>query len=57
METESCIGDNEFRGAAINRVAGKARSIAQIFTVRSTINAFAIGPTEPWNADAISDRE
>jgi hypothetical protein len=57
MKTESCIGDNEFRVTAINGVTGKARSIAQIFPVRSTINAFAIGPAEPRNADAISDRE
>jgi hypothetical protein len=57
MKTESCIGDSKFRITAINGIAGKSRSIAQIFPVRSTISALAIGPAEPRNTDAISDRE
>ena len=57
MKTESCIGDSEFRITAIDGVAGETRSIAQIFPVRSTIGAFAIGPAKPRNADTVANFE
>jgi hypothetical protein len=55
MKTESCIGDSEFRITTINGVTGKARPVAQIFPVRSTISAVAVGPTKPRNANTIAD--
>src|SRR5262245_18852617 len=57
MKTESCIGCSEFRIATVNGVAGKARSIAQIFPVRSTISALAIGPAKPRNTNTIANFE
>src|SRR4030095_15872311 len=57
MKTESSIGHGKLGVTAIDGVTGETRAIAQVFPVRSTINAFAIGPTEPRNADEISDRE
>jgi hypothetical protein len=55
MKTESRIGDGELGITAINGIASKARSIAQIFTVRSTINAFTIGPAKPRNANTVAN--
>src|SRR5438093_5458844 len=57
MKTESCVGYSEFRITTINGITGKARLVAQIFPVRSTISAFAIGPAKPRDAHAISNRE
>ena len=57
MKTESTIGEGEFRVTTINGIAGKARLIAQIFPVRSTKNAFAIGPAEPRNANTVANLE
>src|SRR5947207_9164901 len=53
-KTKSRIGDRELRVAAVDRVAGKFCAIAKIFAVRSTINAVAVGPAEPWNADTVA---
>src|SRR6266487_4725168 len=55
MKTESSIGGSEFRITTINGIAGKARLIAQIFPVRSTKSAFAIGPTKPGNANTVAN--
>jgi hypothetical protein len=55
VKTKSCIRYGELGVAAIDSIASETRPIAQILPVRSTINAFAIGPTKPRNAYAISD--
>src|SRR5438270_14011411 len=55
METISRVGEGEVGVAAVDVIAGKLCAIAKIFSVRSTIRAFAVGPAEPWNADAVSD--
>jgi hypothetical protein len=55
MKTKSRIGDNEFRVTALDGVPGETRAVTQVFPVRSTIKAFAIGPSKPWNADAIAN--
>src|SRR5213075_1267943 len=57
MKTESCISDGEFGVTAVDGVAGKTRAIAEVFPIGSAISTFAIGPTKPWNANAISDSE
>src|SRR5436190_22897414 len=53
-KTKSRISDRELRVAAVDRVTGKFCAIAKIFAIRSTINAVAVGPAEPWNADAVA---
>src|SRR4029450_5767408 len=57
MKTESSIGNSKLGITAIDGVTGEPRPVAQIFPVRSTISAVAVGPTKPRNADAISDRK
>ena len=57
MKTESCISDGEFGVTAVDGVAGKTRAIAEVFPIGSAISAFAIGPTKPWNANAMADME
>jgi hypothetical protein len=54
MKTESSIGNSELGIAAIDGVTGETRSITQIFPVRSTINAFAISPAKPRNANTVA---
>src|SRR3982074_2211310 len=53
----SRIRGDELGVAAVDRVTGKARVIAKILAIRSTITAFAIGPAEPGNANAIANRK
>src|SRR5205814_3852524 len=53
-ETESLVGHRVLRVAAVDRVAGKARAIAEILASRSAIRTDAIGPTEPRHADALA---
>src|SRR6266699_3799396 len=57
MKTKSRIRDNKLAVTAVDGVAGKARPVAKIFAVGSTINTFAVGPAKPWNANAITDFE
>src|SRR5437588_8044404 len=57
MKTKSRVRDNKLAVTAVDGVAGKARAVAKIFAVGSTINTFAVGPAEPRNADAITDFE
>jgi hypothetical protein len=57
MKTKSCVRDKKLAVTAVDGVAGKARPVAKIFAVGSTINTFAVGPAEPRNADAITDFE
>jgi hypothetical protein len=57
MKTKSRIGDNEFRVTPIDGVTRETRLIAQIFPVRSTKSAFAIGPAEPGNANTVANLE
>ena len=51
------IRDGELGVPAVERVAGELRLDAQIFPARAAIEAFATGPAEPWDADALSDTE
>ena len=47
---------DEMRGkAAVARVAGEARTVAQILLAAPAIGTFAAGVTEPGNADAFAD--
>src|ERR1043165_2229448 len=57
MKTKSCVSDGVFRVAAIDRIAGEARVIAEIFALRSAIRAIAIRPAEPGNAYAVANHE
>jgi hypothetical protein len=47
----SGVGDKVAREAPITRIAGELGSIAEIFLVRPTIEAFPAGGAEPWHAD------
>jgi hypothetical protein len=51
----SSIRGDELSVAAVDRVTGKARAIAKVLAIRSAITAFAVGPAEPGNANAIAD--
>src|SRR5213592_2926791 len=55
MKTKSRVRDNELGITAVHGIAGKARTVAKIFAVGSTVNAFAVGPAQPRNANAIAD--
>jgi hypothetical protein len=55
MKTISSIGNNKLGIAAIDGVPGETRVIAQIFPVRSTVNAVAIRPPKPWNANTVAN--
>src|SRR6266496_3335782 len=57
MKTKSCVRDKKLAVTAVDGVAGKARPVAKIFAVGSTINTFAVSPAEPRNSDAITDFE
>src|SRR5438046_10743058 len=57
MKTKSRVRDNELAVTAVHGIAGKARTVAKIFAVGSTVNAVAVGPAEPRNPDAIADRK
>src|SRR5438876_12225623 len=57
MKTKSRVCDGELGVATVDVVAGELRAIAKIFPIRSTIDAIAVGPTEPGNTDAITDSE
>src|SRR5947207_14287238 len=53
MKTKSRVRDNELGITAVHGIAGKARAVAKIFAVGSTVSAFAVGPAEPWSTDAV----
>jgi hypothetical protein len=55
MKTESRVRDHELGVTAVDSVARKTRAIAKILAIGPTIHAFAIGPAEPRNPDAIAD--
>src|SRR6266478_2918650 len=55
MKTKARISDCKLGVAAIDRITGELGTVAKIFTVGSTISAFAIRPPEPGNADALAD--
>jgi len=55
MKTVARIRNDELRVAAVDVVTGELRVFAEIFAVRSTIDAFAIRPAEPRNSDAITN--
>src|SRR5439155_23077936 len=57
MKTVSRVGDGELCITTINCVAGEARVIAEIFSTRSAIGAFAVRPAKPRNPYAISNRK
>ena len=43
--------------AAIPRIAGKLRAVAQVLLVRTAVKAFAAGKAEPWHADTHAHRQ
>src|SRR5437773_4260187 len=55
MKAISRVGHGELGIAAVKSVTGESRVIAKIFAVRPAINAPAIGPAEPWNANAVTN--
>ena len=56
-ETVACIGDRMRGVAAIARVAGKQRSIAQILPTAAAVGADTAGGAEPGHADALAHRQ
>src|SRR5204863_7159738 len=54
MKTKSRVRDNELAITADDGIAGKARPVARIFAVGSTVNALAVDPAEPLTPDAIA---
>ena len=50
-EAEALVGDGELRVAAVDVVAGEARSIAQVLAAAPAVAAHAAGPAEPGHAD------
>jgi hypothetical protein len=55
MKTESIISNSKFAVATVDGVTSKARSIAKVFPFRSTINAFAVGPSKPRNTNTVTN--
>src|SRR5262249_59957983 len=53
-EAVTCIGERARGVAAIARVAGKQRPIAQILAAAAAIRADAAGEPEPGDADALT---
>lgn len=51
------IGDGEFRVPAVRRVSGEARAVAQVLASSATERADAAGESEPWDANAVPERE
>ena len=56
-KTKSRVSDGEFRVTAVDGVAGETRTVAKVLPIRSTINAVAVGPAEPWNSDTLTNRK
>src|SRR5215475_3812278 len=57
VETVSRIGNGELGVTAVERVTGKARVIAKIFSSGTAINAVAVSPPKPRDSHAIVDCE
>ena len=51
------VGQRELRVAAVDRIAGEARRVAEIFASGDAVSALAARPREPRNADALADAE
>src|SRR5690606_568094 len=51
---EARIGSHVFGIAAVARVAGEERALAEIFASAPAIGTLTAGPAEPWYADAIA---
>src|SRR5256714_7174710 len=56
-ERKPRVGHGELSVAAINRVSGEPRPLTQVLATRSAILAFATGPADPRNPDAIPNSE
>ena len=54
MKAVARVGYRELGVAAVDIETGKFCAVAEIFAVRPAINAIAIGPAEPWNANPIA---
>ena len=54
-ERVACVGDGVFRVAAVDRVAGEARRVAEVFASARAIRAHTTGVAEPRHADAHAD--
>src|SRR6266581_1630361 len=54
-KTKSRVDDGEIGVTTVNGIAGEPRAIAKILARRSTITAFAAGPGEPGDADALAN--
>src|SRR5438874_12548771 len=55
MKRKSLVRVNELAITAVDGIAGKARTVAKIFAVGSTVSALAVGPAEQRNPDAMAD--
>src|SRR5215468_6229547 len=51
------VGDGQFRITAVDLIAGEAGAVAEILAPAAAILANPAGPTEPWHADPVADRE
>ena len=56
-EAEGGVGDGELGVAAVQRVAGEARRVAQVLPARAAVGAGPAGVAEPRDADAATGRE
>src|SRR5690606_35686375 len=56
-KAEALVGEHVLRVAAVEVAAREKRALAEIFSPRAAILAFAAGPAEPWHADARARRE
>ena len=56
-EAEALVGDRVLRVAAVERVAGEARVVAEVLAPRPAVAARAAGPAQPRHADPLARRE
>ena len=56
-ETISGVGDQMAGKAAIPRIAGKLRAVAEVLLVGTAVKALAAGEAEPWHADTHGQRQ
>src|SRR5579864_3981553 len=57
VKTVSTVRDCAFGVAAVDRVAGEARVVAEIFAQCETVAALSAGSPDPRHTDPIADRD
>jgi hypothetical protein len=56
-ETEALVGDGQLGIAAVDVVAGEAAVVTEVLPALPAVAAFAVGPAEPGDADALAELE